>query len=400
MKITTSIPWLLLIAAIAMSACGDNDYDYEWPPPGMTVQKLVASDGVPDDHFGGSVAIAGDTVMIGAEVRNWFVGAVYVFARGPTGVWSEQQILVPSGVADSGLFGAAIALEGDMAIIGATGCALDRCEDPGSAYLCTRGADGLWTSQQQLKANDLIYAGMFGNAVDRDGDTAVIAAWFADGWVGAVYVFTRGPAGLWTEQQKLIPGDFQETEGFGRTVAISADTLMVGAQGNTLGAPSSVYIFTVDANGSWREQQKISGKGNIVSLDRDVAIIGQEGNSDAGERAGAANVFTRGLDGVWIEQQRLTASDATAGDRFGRSVALYGNTAVIGAPGDDDMADQSGAAYLFSRSAGNQWTERLKLTAEDGAELHYFGSSSALYGGTIVIGSRESGYVFQFASGM
>ena len=134
----------------------------------------------------------------------------------------------------------------------------------------------------------------------------------------------------------------------------------------------SAYVY-VRSNGVWSEQQKLTASdgaaygyfGYSVSIDGDTAVIGAYGDVDNGVYSGSAYVYVRS-NGVWSEQQKLTASDGAAGDNFGTSVSIDGDTAVIGAYADEDNGNYSGSAYVFVRSNG-VWSEQQKLTASDGA---------------------------------
>ena len=122
-----------------------------------------------------------------------------------------------------------------------------------------------------------------------------------------------------------------------------------------------------------------------VAMDGDTALIGAYGDDDNGSASGSAYVFTRS-EGVWTDQAKLTASDAASHDYFGYSVAVDGDTALIGAHANDDSGLNSGAVYVFTRNAG-VWTEQAKLTASDGALEDYFGTAVALDGDTALIGA-------------
>ena len=127
--------------------------------------------------------------------------------------------------------------------------------------------------------------------------------------------------------------------------------------------------------------------GNSVSVSGDMAVIGAYGDDDKGYWSGSAYVFVRAADGTWSQQAKLTAADGEAGDYFGGSVSVSGDTAVIGAYDDDDKGDYSGSAYIFVRAAGGTWSQQAKLTAADGAAYDYFGGSVAVDGDTAVIGA-------------
>ena len=344
--------------------------------------KLTASDGVADDYFGWSVAVGGDTAVIGAIHQAGYRGAAYVFVR--SGVaWSQQAKLTASdGVVDD-LFGWSVAVSGDTAVIGARGKASSR----GAAYVFVRSG-ATWSQQATLTASDGVANDVFGWSVALSGDTVVIGARDKASSQGAAYVFVRG-AGAWTEQAKLTASDGATNDYFGGSVAVSGDTAAIGASGKE-GARGAAYVFT--RNGvAWSQQAKLTASdsaandyfGKSVALSGDTAVIGAEGEGDWEEAfQGAAYVFVRG--GVaWSQQAKLTASDRAQFDRFGGSVALSGDTAVIGAPG---KASSRGAAYAFVRS-GAAWSQHATLTASDGADSDRFGESVAVSGDTAVIGA-------------
>ena len=348
-------------------------------PRFLEADKLLAGDGASEDFFGYSVGFEGDTAVFGAwgdDDNGSDSGSAYVFTRA-AGAWTEQQKLTASDGKGGVSFGFAVAVDGDTAVIGAWG---DDDNGPfsGSAYVFTR-TSGVWTEQQKLTASDGEAGVLFSFAVAVDGDTVVIGA-LGDGangvFAGAVYVLTR-EAGVWTEQQKLTASDGASMDFFGNSIAVDGNTMLIAADGGgVLDGPGSVYVFTRSA-GIWTEQQKLSPSdggvndefGLSVSVDGSTAVIGSHWHDAVGEDSGAAYVFTRSA-GVWTEQQKLTPSDATAIDEFGESVAVDGDTVVVSAWLDDENGDNSGSIYVFTRSAG-VWTERLKLLASDGrAEDH------------------------------
>ena len=253
----------------------------------------------------------------------------------------------------------------------------------------------------KLLAGDGASEDFFGYSVGFEGNTAVFGAWGDDDNgrdSGSAYVFTR-TSGIWTEQQKLSPSDGQAGTLFGFVVAVDGDTVVIGAWGDDDNGPfsGSAYVFT-RTSGVWTEQQKLSPSdggvndefGLSVSVDGSTAVIGSHWHDAVGEDSGAAYVFTRSA-GVWTEQQKLTPSDATAIDEFGESVAVDGDTVVVSAWLDDENGDNSGSIYVFTRSGG-VWTERLKLLASDGqAEDHlgYFRPGLQLSGSTVVAGAPQ-----------
>jgi hypothetical protein len=306
-------------------------------------QKLTASDGAANDNFGSSVAISGDTLVIGAERSDTAAGSAYVFTRSGN-VWTEQQKLTAPGRAGFDLFGHSVAISGDTIVIGAFGDNTPLGSDTGSAYVYTRSGS-TWTLQQFLTAADGADGDNLGYSVGIVGDTVVAGAYQDDTPAGtdagSAYIFTRSGT-VWTQQQKLTASDGAEVDAFGISVAISGNTVVVGA-------------FFDD--------------------------------TPRGESAGSAYVYTRSGT-VWSEQQHLTASDGASIDVFGYSVAISGNTIVVGAvAGDTASGTNTGSAYVYTRS-GSVWTEEQELAASGGGSSEdFFGDSVAISGNTIIVGA-------------
>ena len=190
-------------------------------------------------------------------------------------------------------------------------------------------------------------------------------------------------------EQKVLASDPQMNDYFSTSVSISGDTAVIGSQGRGQDPaepdPSTAYVFT-RSNGVWTEHQILTASdgtganyfGQGVSIADDTLVIGSRGSR-------SAYIFTRS-NGVWTEQQKLTASDGWPGDSFGINISISGDTAVISAFNDDDNGSGSGSAYVYVRSNG-VWSEQQKLTASDGAEYDNFGWSVSIDGDTAAIGA-------------
>lgn len=361
--------------------------------------KLIASDAAVFDSFGNSVALSGDTAVVGAwsdDDAGSLSGSAYVFVLSG-GVWTQQAKLTASDGAFQDRFGNSVAVSGDTVVVGAY--ADDHVNgsfnNEGSAYVFVR-TGSVWTQQAKLTASDAAVLDDFGISVAVSGDTAVVGAWkddyphmpfdIADG--GSAYVFVRS-GGVWTQQAKLTASDAgSDNSGdlFGIAVAVEGDTAVVGARDANVPHTGAAYVFTRTGE-VWTEQAKLVASdgeaadffGIAVALSGDTAVIGTVVDS--------AYVFIRSGE-VWTEQQKLTASDATTGDGFGLSVAVEGDTAVVGALLEEGPTDPqaAGAAYLFTRT-GSVWTEQAKLKASDPSENANFGATIALDGDTALIGA-------------
>jgi hypothetical protein len=363
-------------------------------------QKVNALYSDAGHNFGWSVAISDDTALVGAYGTEPLYGIVFVFIRSER-VWSMQQKLTASDGAAWDFFGFAVALDGDTALVGAIRDDVGTNTDQGSAYVFTRSGSS-WSEQQKLTALDGAERDNFGWSVALDSDTALIGAVHDTVGVnasqGSAYVFTRNGTD-WSEQAQLIASDGAAQDGFGYSVALSSDTALVGVPGDYIDSKrgqGSAYIFSRIGT-TWNEQAHLIASdgamgdyfGDSVALSGETALVGAvRDRVGANLSQGSAYVFTRSGT-TWSEQAHLTASDGIAADGFGDTVALSGDTAVIAADIDTTLMNNvPGRAYVFTRS-GTTWSEQGQLTASDGVVGDYFGFAVALDGSTVLIGACE-----------
>jgi len=354
--------------------------------------KLLASDGAENDYFGNSVAISGDTAVIGAYSDNDngnFSGSAYIFRYNGSSWTEEAKILASDGAAGEE-FGISVAISDDIALIGAF---LDdeKGTESGSAYIF-RFNDPNWVQEAKLLASDGAKYDRFGTSVAISGDTAVIGAYGDDdkgSSSGSAYIF-RFNGSSWVQEAKILASDGAMDDNFGYSVSISDGNTAVGALYDD--DSGSAYIFRFNGS-SWVQKAKLSASdstandyfGNSVSISGDTAVIGAYNDDDNGYGSGSAYIFRfNGLS--WIEEDKLLASDGAEYDWFGISVAISDDTAVIGAYDDDDNGYGSGSAYIF-RFNGSSWLQEDKLLASDGAEYDWFGISAAISGDSVAIGA-------------
>jgi uncharacterized protein (DUF2345 family) len=233
---------------------------------------------------------------------------------------------------------------------------------------------GVWSLQQEVTASDGAAGDYFGAAAAVSGNTMVIGASGRNSNQGAAYVFVRSGA-AWSLQQKLTASDGAASDNFSISVAVSGNTAVIGASGKN-NYQGVAYVFA-SSGGVWTQQQELSdgvscpGFGTCDEFGNSVAVSGNTaaiGTINSNGQQGAVYVFTAS-GGVWSRQQELTASDASNEDFFGSSVAVSGNTVVIGAQGKNNF---QGAAYVFAGSGG-VWSQQQELTASDGAYYDSFG---------------------------
>lgn len=447
------------------------------------------------DGFGGSIALSGDTLAVGVIREDSLdggkndVGAVYIFTRTGTG-WSQQARIHASNADTSDWFGNAVALSGDTLVVGAsnegsnaagvnpsttsTGGADPQADNTasnsGAVYVFTRSGS-TWNQRAYIKASNTGANDQFGSSVALSGNTLAVGARNEDSHStgvnpsttstggsdpqadnsfsgtdsGAVYVFTRSGTDntTWTQQAYIKASNTDREDYFGVRIALSGDTLAVGATGednatgaygnqndNNLSRSGAVYVFTRGA-GTWSQEQYLKAAnpgeddrfGGSLALSGDTLAVGaryedsgskgvdgDQGDNittgkDSGKDSGAVYIFTRSGT-TWNWRAYIKASNAGGGiddrgffgDQFGYSLALSGDTLVVGAPFEwsnaknvnGDQNDNSmlgtGAVYLFTRSGGS-WSQKayIKASNPDGADG--FGASAALAGNTLAVGA-------------
>ncbi len=303
-------------------------------------------------------------------------------------------------------FGWQVALSVDTALVTATEDD-DHGSDSGAAYVFARRANGAkpWRETKKITPSDGAAGDLFGFAADVSGDSALVTARDDDDNgtdAGSAYVFERdlGGAENWGGAKKLFASDPAAGDAFGWSATLDGNTAVVGSPfgSSTTGA---AYLFERDQGGAgnWGFVKKLTASdaaaqdrfGRSMSLDGDTLVVTADGNDDAGSSSGAAYVFARNAGGAdnWGQVRKLTASDPNAVDHFGISCALSGGTLVVGAHRDDDNGNESGSAYVFERDFGgeNNWGQAQKLTAADGATADSFGRATAIRGDTIAVGA-------------
>ena len=356
------------------------------PAASASQTSLLPGDGQAD-FFGVSIAISGNTALVGGTTAHHHTGAAYVFVHGARG-WTQQARLVAADGVALDNFGFSVALDGNTAVVGAPNRGPDGVRSfhgNGGAYVFTRTGT-TWTQQALLtRATDSSSSDFFGFSVGLSGPTALIGIPGDSLSRGAVFEFTR-TATTWTQRAQFTGSTSQEGDQFGWSIAFAGHTAVIGApsQANT---PGAAYVFTQTATGL--PQQAIlraphpQGSdlfGRTVALSGTTALIGAPGVAGF---TGAAYVFTRTATG-WARQAALTAADGQQGDSLAlNALALSGNTAVVGEELNNNF---TGAAYEFIRT-GTTWAQKAKLTAAGGTPNDRLGHGLAITGTTALVGA-------------
>jgi len=363
-------------------------------PPWIQTRKMLASDGATGDSFGNSIALDGNIAVIGASFdddNGRDSGSAYVFD-----LTTGQQLfkLLPSDGAEFDNFGTSVDLSGNLAIIGAPGDDIDGGFSFGSAYVFD-----VTTGQQlfKLSADDGADFDQFGISVALNGNRAVIGAPDSDGKItdsGSAYVFD-----VTTGQQllKLSANDGTEFDGFGASVDISGNLAVVGAPGHDCSKfitdCGAAYVFDMTSGSqisflSASDADMDDAFGDAVAISGDTVVVGAAGNDDAGSRSGAAYIY-KTANGMQL--YKLLPSDGADFDNFGISVNINANMAIIGAVLADGIVTNSGSAYLFNVTDGKLMS---KLVASDGTMSDNFGSSVAIDGNRAIVGAIRVDEVF------
>jgi FG-GAP repeat len=362
----------------------------------ITETKLTAGDAAGDDQFGSSVATYEDTAIVGSaqdDDDGALSGSAYVYLRSGT-TWTQEAKLTADDAAAGDEFGTSVAIYGDTAVVGAP-LHGDTAAGSGAVYVFTRSGT-TWTQQAKLVASNAALNDAFGTTVAISGDSIAVGAVATDGTgaeSGSVYVFTRSGT-TWTEEQEIVASDAAAGDSFGVGVSIDADTVVAGANFNdaTASDAGSAYVFTRSGT-TWTEEAILTASdgaaddqfGGAVGLAADTVVVGSALDDDTASATGSAYVFTRS-GSTWTEEAKLTASNAAVDDMFGTSVAVSRDGVVVGAIGTDGATSNSGSTYLFERD-GTTWMESAEIVASDAAADDAFGSSVALYRSTAIVGS-------------
>jgi len=358
-------------------------------------EKLVASDGAANNHFGYSVAVDDIYAIVGARDADYNgvdSGAAYIFKY--VGMnWVEQQKLLPSDGQAGDRFAQSVSIDGDYAVVGTYSSGT-----VGSAYVFKRVGD-IWTQQQKLLAADGASGDRFGGPVCIQGDYIVVGAHTHDDSgrsdVGAVYVFLR-VGDTWAQEQKLLAADGETEDEFGSSACIDDEYIVVGAAMDEKSSPNhgAAYVFK-HVGPSWVQEQKLiafDGEsndqfGSSASIDSDKIIIGAFMDDKSSPNHGAAYIFTRS-GSTWTHEQKLIAADGADDDEFGVRVAINGDIVLVTAGKDDDKGSNSGSLYVF-KFAEASWAEEQKITASDGASGDWFGYGLDFDGYTAIIGALQ-----------
>ncbi|KPA12838.1 PKD domain-containing protein [Candidatus Magnetomorum sp. HK-1] len=407
----TSTISLLITDANGLTEISSFDYHVGFPE-----QKLLAINGNTDDRFGISSSISGNHAIVGAQYNDEMgsnAGAAYIYSYDSNG-WSQAAKLTPIDGESNDYFGFSTHISGDYAIIGAYSDD-DKATDSGAAYVFQRNGT-VWTTTTKLTASDGAASDFMGIAVAISDHFAIVGSYRDDHSYtdqGSAYIF-QNTGNSFSQTAKLLANDPATSDYFGRSVAISANTAIVGAYADDDNGTSSgsAYIFVYDGT-NWTQQAKLlpnDGEANdffglSVGISGDYAIVGSYYDDDCGSNCGAAYIFKRNAT-VWSETQKITPPDGLPDDQFGKQVAISSTHVLIGAHNSEEQGVNSGAAYLYVLN-GTSWVFKEKLSSPHESAGDIFGASVALSDHHAIVGAEYddsygeksgSAYVYEISS--
>lgn len=370
--------------------------------------KLNAANANSNDFFGHSVSVSGNTAVIGTFLDDDAgpdAGCAYIFEK-IDGIWTEISKLTASDAVINHWFGFSVSISHDVVVVGA----YRDNGDQGAVYVFEEPIGG-WTNMTEtgkLTASDGFGSDKFGQTVSISGDQIVVGAPEDDdngANSGSVYIFEM-PIGGWismTETAKLVSSDGNGSDLFGYSVSISESTVVVGAhlQDGAGVDAGAAYIFEKPMSGwmNGSEDAKLTASdasggdwfGYSVAISADDVIVGAYGDNG---QSGSAYIFEK-PSGNWVSSTtstKVNSENSSSSDRFGYSVAISGEIAVVGVPYSDNTSMDQGSAILFQKVGGtwNHALGTLTLKASDGMTDDRSGWSVSISGNTIFSGAFSS----------
>lgn len=393
------------------------------------VIKMLHPESIASDEFSINVAVEGDTMVLGAywgSDDGSYSGSAHVFTRDVAGelksTWSHRsKLLAPVGEREN-VFGWSVAVDGDTIVVGAIFSADNGIDNCGSAHIFTRDVPGdltsTWSHQSKIGALDGSVGSYLGVSVAISLDTIILGAYYGDYKdihnQGTVHIFTRDVAGertsTWSHQAKLVSPDSESDNYFGWSVAIDGNTVVVGAH-YSADSNGSAHVFirdvAEDLQSTWSHQSKLLSPdatvgtyfGYSVALSGNCVVVGAPHESKGSNYGGSAHVFTRGISllgdrsSPWSHQSTLISPDAVVGKYFGVSVAVSIDTIVVGAVYEGDGISDNGSVHVFMRDTGEAekppWSHQSKLMVADGGVGVNFGVHVSISGYTIATSSVD-----------
>ena len=388
---------LIVVVILVVFGSATREVDAAWTSQGAVDPSTPANGNM---FAMEGVAISGDLAIVGEPMRQvngvQNTGATYALKHS-SGTWSAPVPLTPTSITGGEHLGIAVDIDGYYAVVSAQNDNDGSAVHAGAAHVFVYNAGTqAWTASAKLVASTRNSGDSFGSDVAISGDTIVIGA--PNRVNGEVITFEYS-GGSWSRQTAIVPTDLSGNDSFGNGVAIDGNTMIVGCNAQNSGA-GAAYIYTrSSATAAWGQQQKITLSGadasNYEEFGARVAVSGDTvaivSSRTATNAFGAVFVYTR-TSGSWSQQTVITPP--TGAVEFGDSMALDGDLIVAGAPDTDlTTGNAEGAAYVFQRDSSGNWNQLVRLEAHDGSSANTqsnaaFGSAVGIHGNTVIVGAR------------
>jgi hypothetical protein len=375
-------------------------------PDGWFKRTVVANDAAVDDGLGEAIDISGERMIVGAPSVDDELGRAYVYRREGLD-WVQEAELAGSDVAANDFFGSAVAIEDDLALVGAR--FHDEPENTGGAAYVFQRAGTTWSQVQKLTSPDVTNAGRFGSAVAMDRPYVIIGAPGEDGGGGgrgAVHFYTvnDSPPPVLVHEDTVTPPDVADFDFFGSSVAIQDDAAIVGApHADPAGSSSGRAYILERTGGTWTPLPPLAPAtpaanrrfGTSVGIGEGHAIVGHHGLMNIDDEVttnGSAVFFSRDGGGTWVRGAEVSAASPIWD--FGSTVAMDDDMAAIGGPSaSSDGGGETGTVHTYARS-GTGWN-RIAVFNHDTTggleERELFGTSVSIDSDTIAVGRPSSG---------
>ncbi len=393
---------------------------------------LYSRDAIEDEEFGYSISISGEYAFVGSRKEDTDsngqnnidkAGAVYIYKKTTDGKWDLIQKLVSTNRQKDENFGHSVSVSGNLAAVGAIGKVSPndkKITKAGVVYLCQLGSDGSWRIINQFYASDLAKDAKLGFSVSIDGERILAGAPGEKrdqngrneiDKAGAVYVFERRWWGAWGQVQKIVSPERRKNDNFGESLDILGSQALIGAfkhSDDNYKENGAVYSFTRSLWSGWYFNSKLKTPdsineayfGHAIHISGEQAIIGSYGDSrdpNGGSlinKAGSALIYNYSDNG-WEYVQKIVPKNRSDDDRFGWSVYLDRDYAVVGAINKDiynnsgSLISKAGAAYVFENSGANQWNQLSMLALEDPDKDDMLGHAVAFIDKFVLVASTE-----------
>lgn len=333
-----------------------------------------------------------------SRISRNYIGAIFILLAANS--FATQDMIVAKDGKANDYFGNSAAIDGNTVLVGAYKADIDQVVDAGAAYVYVLN-DNAWHQQAKLVAEPFFAEDTTGGNVALNNDIAVLGVIGRDDKgkdAGAVITFERHGEN-WRRTQLITAPDAKPGDAFGQSISLTKNHLVIGApRSDAMGENSgAAYIFE-RVNNKWRYQTKIKASdgaagdlfGISIAIDGETIVVGADLHDEKAENAGAVYVYALAHDNKWKQEAKLIADDAGDTDIFGVRVAISDNVALVSARRDDveGIGIDAGSAYIFERN-GSSWTQKVKLTSPDGQADDRFGRGVALSGNKAIIGAMN-----------